>query len=174
MSRRLPFVLIGLAIVGLVVLLVVAGALLPQKLQKTILPPKGSNPRPPAAGPNWTWLNETPSPMSNASMMAYFPNAGEIILLDSNRTCTRSSTWTFSGGNWQNLTAEVGAAPDPARELGGLVYDSRTGSLVLFGGESPCGVYDDTWTFANNSWTHVSASNQPPPLYGFAMTYDYS
>jgi len=44
--------------------------------------------------------------------------------------------------------------------------------MVLFGGSSPCGVYNDTWTFSNNAWARLTTSVAPPPLRGFAMTYD--
>ncbi len=106
--------------------------------------------------------------------MSYSPADGELILVESGGGCGPSSTWGFSSNAWQNLTAKVGGGPSPSRGLGGLVYDGADGYLVLFGGSSPCGVYNDTWTFANDTWSRLTTATAPPPLYGFAMTYDAS
>jgi hypothetical protein len=107
-------------------------------------------------------------------MMAYLPTSQQVILLDSNGSCHSSSTWAFANGTWTNLTSSVGAGPDPARSNGGLAYDAAEGGLLLFGGSSPCGVYNDTWVFTGTRWLPVTTSTAPPPLDGFAMTYDAS
>ncbi len=173
MARRLPFLLVGMIAAVLVGVVIVAGGIYPQTTSYPTPPPNG-NLGPPPPGPNWSRLNPANSPSNNSSMMAYLPMAGELLLVDSDGGCSPSNSWTFSGGTWQNVTALVNPGPDPARGLGGLVYDGADGYLVLFGGSSPCGVYNDTWTFANSTWSRLATTIAPPPLYGFAMTYDAS
>ncbi len=170
MDRRLPLLVVGISSVVLVaVIVIVAGFPTPSSSNPPLPPPV--NPPPPPT-PAWTRLNTTASPASNSSMMAYLPIPGELLLLDSGGSCTSSSTWAFASGIWRNLTAEVGPGPYPARALAGMVYDAADHYLVLFGGASACGVYNDTWSFANNTWTPIPTATAPPPLYSFAMTYD--
>jgi len=164
--------LLAMAIAGLVVLLVVATVLYAHLPATPALPPAGTLPKSPIPGPNWTLLNTTSSPVTADSMMTYDPPIAQILLLDSENRCGETYTWTFAGGEWRNQTSNVGPGPTPARGQGGLVYDAADGELVLFGGTSPCGTYNDTWTFANNTWTHISTAVAPPPLWGFEMTYD--
>jgi galactose oxidase-like protein len=172
MSQRIPLFFIALVILGLVILLIVAGFLFAPKASISTLPPVGKLPTSPKPGPNWTSINTTSSPETTASMMAYYPPEAEILLLDSDRGCGQSYSWSFANGEWTNDTSAMGPGPTPARGQGGLVYNPPDGELVLFGGSSPCGVYNDTWTFANGTWTHIVTGVAPPPLYGFAMTYD--
>jgi hypothetical protein len=172
-DRRIPLAGIGLFSVVLVAVLLISGNIPIPNIKNPTLPSPNST-TPPTPGANWTRLSTTASPATTSSMMAYVPTTHEIILVDSGRTCGSSSTWAFVGGAWENLTPLVGPGPNPARGSGGMVYDGADGYLVLFGGSSPCGVYNDTWTFANGTWTRLSTPAAPPPLYRFAMTYDAS
>ena len=66
-----------------------------------------------------------------------------------------------------------------------MVYDPAAGGMILFGGffyfEIPHGVtiqvaYNQTWLFANNTWTNITASvgDAPSPRWSGAMSYDPS
>jgi len=165
------------AIVVVCVLLVVVIAVAEEAPSHRITNPTLPYPKPtpsPTGGKNWSLLRTAASPLSISSMMAYDPSDRELILVDSEGGCGASYTWAFSGGAWVNLTPVVGPGPSPARGNGGLVYDAADGYLVLFGGSSPCGVYNDTWTFSDNVWTRLVTSSAPPRLSQFAMTYDAS
>ncbi len=74
-------------------------------------------------------------------------------------------TWSFVHNNWTNLSAAVGAAPSP-RWGEGLAYDARDGYVVLFGGcrNLACSeVLNDTWIYAHDRWTNVTAGQADHP-----------
>jgi len=54
-----------------------------------------------------------------------------------------------------------------------MVYDARSDRVVLFGGTTPAGYTDETWTydFSNNSWTLRGATG-PAARGGHALAYD--
>lgn len=55
-----------------------------------------------------------------------------------------------------------------------MSYDAASNQIVLFGGRSSEGrLLDDTWVYANGTWTEACASNcGPDPATDAAMTYD--
>ena len=171
-NRRLPLALVLLLGLALVVGLVIASGIPLPALLNPSIPPNGYIPAPP--GPNWTELQPGLSPSSNDSMMTYVPSVGGLMLVTGSAGCGASSTWVFEGGVWVNLTRQVGPGPSPGRGNGGLVYDTADNYAVFFGGASGCGVFNDTWTFSNNTWSRISTPVAPPPLYSFSMTYDAS
>jgi hypothetical protein len=171
MDRRLPLVLVAVVSVALIVSLVITDAIPLPAIGNPSIPPGGYIP--PTPGSNWTHLATVGSPTnSSAGMMTYLPSSGELLLVDPGPGCGPSTTWVFSGGSWVNLSGQVGPGPTPGRGRGGLAYDAADGYAVLFGGASPCGTYNDTWTFENNIWTQLTTTSAPPPLSEFAMTYD--
>jgi hypothetical protein len=170
MDRRVPLILIALASVALVAVLIAAnGFPLPRLSNPSI---KNTTYTPPLPTPNWTHLATVTSPNSTSGMVTYLPNSGELLLVVPGAGCGPSSTWVFAGQEWVNVTAQVGPGPTPGRGGGGLAYDAADGYAVLFGGASACGVLNDTWEFANNSWSRLVTPVAPPPLARFAMTYD--
>ncbi len=172
-DKRLPLVAVGAFCVALVLLVAVEEGFPGHTLTNPFLPRSHSSGTPP--GLAWSLLPSAGSaPPTASGMIAYYPPMQELVLLTSPGGCAGSETWIFSDGSWLNLTPDIGPGPSPARTDGGLVYDSAIGALVLFGGSSSCGVYNDTWTFANDAWTPIATPEAPPPLYGFAMAYDAS
>ncbi|HTT25541.1 MAG TPA: kelch repeat-containing protein, partial [Thermoplasmata archaeon] len=77
------------------------------------------------------------------------------------------------GGNWSVVNA--GGAGSPAgREFFSMAYDPVDQYVVMFGGGTAVGPgqqYNDTWTFANGSWTYLNISS-PAPRRSAAMTWD--
>ncbi len=171
MNRRVPLAICAIAAIGLVAGLAISGAIpLPNVANPSI--PGGYVPPPP--GPNWTQLATGLTPTTNASMMTFDPSVSGLLLVAADPGCGGSSTWTFASGAWTNLTAQVGPGPAPGRGGGGLAYDAADNEAILFGGLSACGAENDTWAFANDTWSLVATATAPPPLYDFAMTYDDS
>jgi hypothetical protein len=92
-----------------------------------------------------------------------------------------NDTWTYDYGRnvWTNMSPQN--AP-PGREMHGIVYDSHSDNVVLFGGKH-FAIYHhpwlhevalgDTWTYflGGNSWTNMSKSD-PGPRTLAGMTYD--
>jgi hypothetical protein len=70
------------------------------------------------------------------------------------------------------------------RGLFDLVFDSRRGVVVLFGGkfcerekdesevEFDCHPVNDTWEYDGKEWHQLKFSLSPPARYGHAMVYD--
>jgi RHS repeat-associated protein len=62
----------------------------------------------------------------------------------------------------------------PTREGAAAAWDAATNSFVLFGGLSEPGnkYLDDTWNWANGSWTLASPTTSPAARFGAAGAYD--
>lgn len=76
------------------------------------------------------------------------------------------------GYSWTNLTSTLSLAPK--ERLTQMTWDSSDGYVVLFGGISPGAEQTDTWTFANGTWTNITASTTgaPPSVYLGGMAFD--
>lgn len=80
-------------------------------------------------------------------------------------------TWTYVGGAWTNVTASAGTAPSPRWQTS-MTFDSGDNMVLLFGGATALGAaFGDTWSFAGNRWTNLTAtlSLAPDPRWGAAM-----
>lgn len=119
---------------------------------------------------NGTWTNLTnaqtalPPPRWGAGMV-YDPVDQEVVLFGGCQTAgcypALADTWTFSGGQWHDITATAGPAP-PGRGEGTMTWDSAAGYVLLFGGEAGTGsstlYLNDTWEFLHNHWTNLSST----------------
>ncbi len=79
--------------------------------------------------------------------------------------------WTPAAG-WREITP-AGASPAPRIEPA-MVFDSRRGKVILFGGGTGTGVfYDDTWEWDGEAWTELSPSGvRPRGRTSHALAYD--
>ena len=86
-----------------------------------------------------------------------------------------SDTWEFRGGSWSQIRAAV--AP-PSRHRCGLVFDSKRGFSVLFGGQTVSFQFwrnlNDTWLYEDHCWKKPSSwfQKRPTPRCGHAMAFD--
>lgn len=118
-----------------------------------------------------SWTNETrggssPLPRDQA-MMSWDDGDQEVVLMDgiaANGTLL-NDTWSFQGGQWSDLSTQVGALP-PARSLAMLTYDGAAQELLLFGGATFSGHLNDSWTFTNNHWNRLVLSGTLPRARG--------
>lgn len=139
------------------------------------------------SGGQWTDLNgnlTTAPPPRTLSMMGYDVADREVVLFGgigaataaNPRNIVLNDTWSFSGGQWTNLTSRLSVSP-PSGFDASMAYDAADGYLIMFGGAGAntySGLSASTWTFSGNLWTNVSAqlSLSPPGRYEAAMTYD--
>ena len=128
------------------------------------------------------WTNVTasqhfsPEGLYGASL-AYDPNDNYLVLFGG---CSASAcpapaqTWKYAGGSW--TTVGVSGSQPPARAFATMVYDSRDGYVLLFGGwAGPGRLLNDTWGFSAGAWTNLTnVSAAPPARDGAAMAYDHS
>jgi galactose oxidase-like protein len=71
--------------------------------------------------------------------------------------------------NWKNLAP---ANAPSARLAPIMAYDPVSQKIVLFGGVSPAGYLNDTWTFDGTNWTQMNPATVPPGRTSGNMTYD--
>jgi len=124
---------------------------------------------------NGTWRNLTaslptsPSPRWGAGM-GYDPIDHEVVMFGGCATSScspaLSDTWTFSGGDWHDITATAGTPPS-ARGLAMMTWDGADGFVLLFGGQVRSGnslhVFGDTWSFLHGNWTNLTSLLTGPP-----------
>jgi N-acetylneuraminic acid mutarotase len=118
----------------------------------------------------------TAPPVREVGMMAYDSQSDKIVMFggieDFNSYLVRNDTWTYdyNTNTWTDVTS--GAAPSP-RDASGMVYDSESDRIILFGGEN-VEKYNDTWAYdlETNTWEKMNPSNAPSARYFPSMAYD--
>ncbi|MHA2373688.1 MAG: Kelch repeat-containing protein [Candidatus Thorarchaeota archaeon] len=128
---------------------------------------------------NDTYTNMNPAiapPVREVGMMAYDSQSDKIVMFGGienfNSYLVRNDTWTYdyNTNTWADVTS--GAAPSP-RDASGMVYDSESDRIILFGGEN-VEKYNDTWAYhlETNTWEQMNPSNSPSARYFPSMAYD--
>ncbi|HYA10840.1 MAG TPA: kelch repeat-containing protein [Thermoplasmata archaeon] len=135
-------------------------------------PSSWTNITPPSGAPN-------PGPRTIPAE-AYYPTGHEVLLFGgADFFLLYQDTWAFSAGHWteviSNSTCTVTTCP-AARAGAMMAYDPALDGMLLFGGLNLSLTFNDTWLFANGSWTNLTstAGNAPSPRFSGAMTYDPS
>ncbi|HTT26085.1 MAG TPA: kelch repeat-containing protein, partial [Thermoplasmata archaeon] len=123
-------------------------------------------------------VNGSP-PSRYAAGMAYDDAMQAVVLFGGEYVTTSGSgylndTWSFSKGQWTDLTATAGNAPS-ARWRVNLAYDAADGYLLMFGGTPSNGTaMGDSWKFQNGTWSKLTVTGSPPGRYRAEMAYDAS
>lgn len=128
--------------------------------------------------------SRAPSPRSDAGL-AYDGTSpvGLVLFGGTNQspvssTPAYSDTWSFGAGGWVERFPTVSP---PNRTAATLTPDPSLGGLILIGGvpmpttvpdEPPLTAYNDTWVYANSSWSEIRPPNAPAPLFGAESTFD--
>lgn len=145
---------------------------------------------PAASQSSWTDITP-PSGQPNPSARlepaeSYYPAGHDVILfggfgVEANGTSIGylGDTWSFVDNRWTEVISNASCTPTtcPSPRSGAMMtYDPARAGLLLFGGENNSFAFNDTWLFANGSWTNItsSAGAAPCPRYLGAMTYDPS
>ncbi len=143
------------------------------------------------------WVNVQPKvdpPATSFACLTYDWADGYVLLFGGGRggigtpTLDRSTTWTYRGGVWTDIT-NASDSP-PGLQYPSCAYDAAPGDgyVVLFGGVDAEGpTYtghsyltlhssDQTWEFRAGRWTNVTdlASAHPSARFGASMVYDSS
>ncbi|MBK9383718.1 MAG: hypothetical protein IPN34_02675 [Planctomycetes bacterium] len=84
-----------------------------------------------------------------------------------------ADTWQWDGSNW---TPRFSLPVPPARHAHAMVYDSRRGRVVMFGGQDELqgALFGDTWEWDGSTWILRSPTPAPAARYSHAMAYDAS
>ncbi len=93
--------------------------------------------------------------------------------LPTSPAAANNETWAYANGTWRLL--DPSRAP-PARGYPAMAYDPALGSVILFGGYDPAleTYLNDTWVFANGTWSEAPRGPSPPARIGESLVYDAS
>lgn len=125
----------------------------------------------PRTGPTGTWTDLSSGmapPASAGASMVYDAGLGTLLLVD------QGTTWKYTPVGWEQIAV---ALQPPPRTGASLAFDGNSSEAILYGGVAPSSnpyalsPLNDTWVFANGSWTRVGGTG-PPASLGATMTYD--
>lgn len=96
-------------------------------------------------GHDWRHERATPSPPFDPLLdrLGYDPLTQAVVLFQTGT----AATWVWNGRNWAAL--EDAGGPDSP---GGLVTETLSGRLLLFGGPIPSENYREIWSWSGKSW----------------------
>ena len=84
-----------------------------------------------------------------------------------------ADTWEFRNGQWQPVETPPGPSP---RHRGAMVFDSKRGYSVLFGGQARTHEFlNDTWIYQSHRWYPKRSwfwQSGPRPRCGHMMAFD--
>jgi hypothetical protein len=118
---------------------------------------------------------EGPGPRSRHGL-AYDREAEATVLFGGirwHRGGLLEDTWQLQDGYWSQVKLRN---HPPPRHRCAMVYDSRRGECLLFGGETGGGIsfgpLGDTWAYAGRRWRQCRTRSGPPPRCGHALAFD--
>jgi Kelch motif/Galactose oxidase, central domain len=84
-----------------------------------------------------------------------------------------SDTWTYSGGNWYNITAAQTVSP-PNSVSTSMVDDTNDGYVLLFGGATSVTPYlsNASWSFSGGYWGTLNPLVSPSIREAVGMAFD--
>lgn len=126
-----------------------------------------------------------PSPRNHARMAFDERNAVAILFGGHGNpagatglTYDSNETWAWTGGRW---VQRFPLNSPPGRSGHVMVYDSKRGRIVMFGGrgqkqstedDAAFTFFNDTWVYENNDWRKLETANSPSPRYFAGASYD--
>lgn len=122
--------------------------------------------------------HQSPEARFGASM-TYDSTDGSLVLFGGAESSGMmpNETWTFKGGQWENLTSSLVGQPPAGRTAPAMADDPSDAGIVLFGGIGPtCGPFfcpssNDTWVLAHGRWNQLHPTLSPTARIS-PMTYD--
>ncbi|MGI0037544.1 MAG: Kelch repeat-containing protein, partial [Nitrososphaera sp.] len=127
---------------------------------------------------SWNNLSPGPSPSPRAATtLVHEPSTKQTILFGGfavGHSLVHNDTWAYNASSnmWKDL--KPSNAPS-ARASYGMAYDSRQGVLVLFGGFTELGYFNDIWLYdpVRNSWEERQVDgDKPSPRGAMGFAYD--
>ena len=126
-------------------------------------------------GTSWTQLNPDVWPPRLVSPSLAFDSKRNVTFLfggqyQSNDYSYETWYYNYSSNTWTNITP---VTSPPARYFGVMGYDSESDVMVLFGGVSDAGYFNDTWEwdYSSNTWVNITGISAPASRATFGV-YD--
>jgi len=144
-----------------------------------------------AAGGTPTWMALTPSGAAPAPRLRHssvYDATTNTLIVFGGFDCASTyfnDVWILSNANastgtpaWTHVSAS--GTPPSARESSAAVYDSRTNSMIVFGGQAGAKIFSDVWVLSNANgsggtpaWTQLTLSGTGPAARGgHSAVYD--
>jgi hypothetical protein len=106
--------------------------------------------------------------------MAY-DEARSVVVLFGGRSSFSSSialgdTWEYDGVTWQQRNPPI--SPSPRGIAGTMVYDKQRERVILYGGGSPVGQFNDMWEWDGSTWRNIVHGQMPVTRAGRVLAYD--
>lgn len=126
---------------------------------------------------NWTRLHPAASPPARwGANLVYDAATGVLVLFGGTDGSTAfNDTWAFASGTW----VELHPSESPSgRAWASASWDAEVGAVLLYGGcQSVSGGFsgcsgsnsNQTWAFANGTWTELPSAFTPPAMNGAGM-----
>ena len=80
-----------------------------------------------------------------------------------------AATGAAATAAWRKVTP---ATSPTAHTTASMAYDTATGQLILFGGDTPSGFSSTTWVWTGSTWEKLNPTNRPAARGGGSMAYD--
>jgi hypothetical protein len=124
-------------------------------------------------GVTWEDLHMTPMPSPDAAdnYLAFDKARSQLVLLQSTAYAGTTQTWTGEGSTWTRRNPAT--QPNGPPRGGGIAYDPRSSTVLVFGGTDGMGAsnVNDTWSWDGATWKRLQPAARPAG--GFAtLAYD--
>ena len=114
----------------------------------------------------WTWNGQdwapTPAttPQLPARSIAYDPKEQKVLMFGETVQGGDPQTWAWDGAQWSQLSPST---EPPPRQQASMVFDSRTGTVVLFGGIAGANNQElaDMWSWNGSTWSELHPHTNP-------------
>ncbi|MCC7062487.1 MAG: hypothetical protein IT456_06755 [Planctomycetes bacterium] len=125
----------------------------------------------PTAPATYSQVTTTSAPPAvTGHAVAPLPAGGQLLFGGSTGTTFPVLTYELQGSVW---TKQFSLLNPMVRANHSLMLDPARQNNLLFGGRNPLGTaLNDTWTWANGSWTYLPLANAPSARSEHRMTFD--
>ena len=124
-------------------------------------------------GVTWKDLQMTPmlSPDAADNYLAFDRAHSQLVLLQSTAYAGTTQTWTGQGSTWTRRTPVTQPTGPPIG--GGIAYDPRSSTVLVFGGTDGMGAsnVNETWSWDGATWKHFQPVARPAGGYA-TLAYD--
>jgi len=152
----------------------------PVAAEEPLLGPSGYSPLLQGGGDTSAWTRVPTTPLSPSSPSARYGHAmaatpSGVLLFGGLGGGFRNDTWLFNSATSTWGLLNTGSASPSKRVFAAMAYDSQSGKMILFGGNTSVGSNDETWLFNSEStgtgtWTKLTITgSNPPARRGHAM-----
>ncbi|MBN1384337.1 MAG: hypothetical protein JW983_05630 [Elusimicrobia bacterium] len=122
-------------------------------------------------GSSWTKGAYAPEPRADAYSCYDPDNERFLVFGGHDGTDPLNDTWTYDYNTDTWADRAPGASPSPARSGGGMFYDSKNQSSVLFGGYNVSDNKVWFYSYTANKWSGIQPASVPSAKYGFSVNY---